>query len=60
MHSYSMKTVLLRKGYGLRVAGERATVVADIVSSYRTGDGAEKELERRDGVEIKLGKTVHS
>ena len=43
---------------GLRVAGERATVRADIVGYYRTLDGEEKELERREGVEVKLGNSL--
>ena len=47
-----------RTGRGLRVAGERATLVVDIVCSYRAADGDLREVERREGVEMKLGKTL--
>ena len=43
------------EGRGLRVAGEGARVVADIVCSYRTVDGEEREVDRREGVGMKLG-----
>ena len=45
-------------GRGLRVAGEGATVTADIVCSYTTGNGEERELERRERVEMRLGKPM--
>ena len=45
-------------GRGLRVAGEGATVVVDIVCSYRAADGAVREVERRKGVEMRLGKIL--
>ena len=47
-----------RAGRGLRIAGEGATVVIDIVCSYRAADGDLREVERREGVEMKLGKTL--
>jgi tetratricopeptide (TPR) repeat protein len=47
-----------RTGRGLRVAGERATLVVDIVCSYRAADGDLREVERREGVEMKLGEAV--
>ena len=45
-------------GGGLRVAGEGATVVVDIVCSYRAADSAVREVERREGVEMRLGKIL--
>lgn len=48
---------LMSAGRGMRVAGERAAVVVDIVGSYRTPDGKEGEMERREGIEVRLGKT---
>lgn len=38
------------------MAGERATVRADIVVSYKLPDGGEEEVETREGVEVRLGK----
>ena len=54
-----MKRTRLREGRGLRAAGERATVVVDIVSSYKSGEGEEEEeFEREEGVEMRLGNTI--
>lgn len=44
-------------GCGTRTAGERATVQVDIVGSYRTLDGKEVETERREEMQVRLGKT---
>ena len=54
----SLKGVFMlqrKQGRGLRVAGEGARVVADIVCSYRTVDGEEREVYRREEVGMKLG-----
>ncbi|CAI8002480.1 FK506-binding protein-like [Geodia barretti] len=47
-----------RAGRGLRIAGEGATVVIDIVCSYGAADGDLREVERREGVEMKLGEAL--
>ncbi|CAI8002490.1 FK506-binding protein-like, partial [Geodia barretti] len=47
-----------RAGRGLRIAGEGATVVIDIVCSYGAADGDPREVERREGVEMKLGEAL--
>ena len=50
----SRKT-LLHVGRGLQVAGERALVTVDILRDYTTSDGDVKTLEKREGVEMRLG-----
>ena len=51
-----MQTLQRSPGHGLRIAGERATVRADIVISYSIAEGHWEELERREGVAMTLGK----
>ena len=51
-----MERRTITAGRGLRVAGQRATVLADIVGRYRMSDGTGEEMEEKVGVKLQLGK----
>ncbi len=51
--------VLLLEGSGLYQPKELSTVVVNVTGRCVTADGNVKEYERREGVELKLGKSHH-